>query len=132
VADWRFRCYVVEDNVLVLDKWRREHAGDEKLLAKLDARLRFLQQQPRDKWVRPHFDTLSGDCAGLGELRFEYRNVQHRVIGFASAEMEWTWLMVAIERGGKFVPLDTCAIAQRRKKAAIADRSVVTRDYECD
>jgi Phage derived protein Gp49-like (DUF891) len=129
VAHWRFRCYVVEYNLGVLDNWRREHQGDDKLLAKLDTRLRFLQQQPRDKWVRPYFDTLTDDCAGLGELRFEHMNVQYRFIGFASKEMEYTWLAAVTEKGGRFVPKDTCAIAQHRKRAVVADRSLAV---DCD
>ncbi len=129
MADWRFRCYFVEDNVDVLDKWKRDHANDDKLLARLDTRLRFLQQQPRDKWVRPYFDTLSDDCEGLGELRFEYKNVQYRFIGFASGQMEYTWVMAAIEKSDKFVPVNTCETAQRLKRAVLADRSLAG---DCD
>ena len=99
------------------------------LLAKLDTRLRFLQQQSREFWRRPYFDTLSDDCSGLGEVRFEYRNIQHRILGFASGQMEYTFLMAAVERGDKFEPHDTCDIAQRRKRAALADRSLAV---DCD
>ncbi len=129
MADWRFRCYVVADNLDVLDNWRREHEDDDKLLARLDTRLRYLRQQPREKWIRPYFDTLGEDCAGLGELRFEYKNVQYRFIGFASRGMEWTWLCAAIEKGEKFVPKSTCATAQGRKRAVVADRSLAV---DCD
>jgi hypothetical protein len=129
VADWRFRCYVVADNVDVLDNWRQAHEGDDKLLVKLDTRLRFLQQQPRDKWVRPYFDTLSDDCAGLGEIRFQYKNVQYRFIGFASGAEEYTWVLTATEKGDKFVPKNACEAAQRLKRAVIADRSLAV---DCD
>ena len=129
MANWRFRCYVVEDDLDVLDKWRQDHGGEDRLLAKLDTQLRFLQQQPRDKWIRPHFDTLSNDCAGLGELRLQHKNVQHRIIGFASGREEYTWLFAAKEIGGKFVPRDTCPTAQGRRTAVTSNRSLAV---DCD
>jgi hypothetical protein len=77
--------------------------------------MRYLQQQPRELWTRPYFDTLGGECQGLGELRLPWMNVQYRPIGFASGEMEYTWLFVAEERNGNFVPRNTCTICQARK-----------------
>ena len=130
MAGWTYRCYVVSTDD-VLDQWRKTYEADDKLLARLDTRLRFLQQQPRDKWVRPYFDTLSGECSGLGEVRFEHRNIQHRIIGFASGQMEFCFVFAAIEKGDKFVPLSTCTISQARKREVVADRSR-TRDCDCD
>ncbi|MDE2466839.1 MAG: type II toxin-antitoxin system RelE/ParE family toxin [Alphaproteobacteria bacterium] len=115
-----FRCYLGTGGKDVIDGWYE--AQEERLQAKFDTRMRFLRQQPRASWVRPYFDTLGGACAGLGEMRFEYKNVQYRVIGFASGEMEYTWLFVALEKGGKFVPRDTCTMAQQRKAEVMADR----------
>lgn len=119
---WVFRCYLDQAGDDVIDAWY-EACGDDKLRAKFDTRIHFLRQQARDKWVRPYFDTLGADCAGLGELRFEYKNVQYRIIGFASGKLEWTWLFVATEVGGKFVPKDTCGIAQSRKREVEKDRN---------
>lgn len=130
MAEWTFRCYLVGDDD-VLDEWRKTHAADDKLLAKLDTRLRFLSQQPRDKWVRPAFDTLSHDWAGLGEVRFEYKNVQHRIFGFASGQMEFTFLVAATKKGSKFDPLNTRTTAHARKREVVADRSRA-RDCDCD
>lgn len=118
---WEFRCYLVSDGRTALDEWLESQPVSAE--AKLDQRMRHLQQQPRDKWNRPSFDTLDDDCAGLGELRMVLKNVQYRVIGFASGEMEYTWLMVAKEVGGKFVPRNTCEIAQRRRAEVVKDRS---------
>lgn len=125
--DWTFRCYLDANGADVIDAWLG--AQNDKIQAKFDQRVRHLRQQPRDKWVRPYFDTLSDDCSGLGEIRFEVGNVQHRVIGFASDEMEFTLVFVATEKGGKFVPKDTCKSAQRRKTEVLADR---TRAHDCD
>ena len=79
---WTFRCYLDSRGSDVIDEWYR--AQPDALQAKFDTRMRYLQQQPRSSWIRPYFDTLSDDCAGLGELRLEWKNVQHRIIGFAS------------------------------------------------
>jgi len=130
MAGWTFRCYLIDD-VDVLDEWRKTHEADDKLLAKLDTRLRFLQQNPRESWKRPHYDTLSGECAGLGEVRFEHKNVQHRILGFSSGQMEYTFVLAATEKGNKFVPLSTCTTAQSRMREVVADRSRA-RDCDCD
>lgn len=110
-----------------IDAW---YVGQsDQVQAKFDQRLRFLRQQPRDKWVRPYFDTLSAPCDGLGEVRFECGNVQYRPIGFASGAMEYTLVFIATEKGDKFIPKDTCASAQKRKAEVLADRS---RADDCD
>jgi hypothetical protein len=124
---WTFRCYLDAVGVDVIGEWYE--GQPDQLQAKFDTRIRYLRQQSRDKWIRPHFDTLGEDCAGLGELRFEWKNTQYRIIGFASGKMEYSWLMPAIERGGKFEPRETCAIAQRRKAEILADRR---RARDCD
>lgn len=129
MADWQFRCYLLGSEIDVLDEWRNAHAHDDALIAKMDTRLRFLRQQPRDRWVRPSFDTLSKDCAGLGEVRFEHKNVQYRPIGFSSGRMEFTFVFVATEKSDKFVPKNTCKVAQERKREVESDRS---KARDCD
>jgi hypothetical protein len=118
---WCFRCYLDADGNDVIDAWYQ--AQSEKLQAKFDARVRFLRQQPRGSWVRPYFDTLGEGCAGLGELRFEHKNVQWRIIGFASAQMEYTWVFVANEVGDKFEPKNTCSKSQERKAEIVNNRN---------
>lgn len=119
-AWWTFRCYVDVADIDVIDEWYQ--AQPDKLQAKFDTRVRYLQQQPRSAWIRPYFDTLHGECAGLGEIRFEWKNVQHRPLGFASGKMEFTLLFVATEKGGKFEPRAACSIAIRRKEEVTTDR----------
>ncbi len=120
MAWWTFRCYLDADGMDVINEWRE--AQEDKFQAKIDTRFKYLQQQPRECWTRPDFDTLKGVGKGLGELRLKYKNVQHRVIGFASGEMEYTWLLPAKEVGGKFVPKNACAIAQGRKLEVVEGR----------
>ncbi len=76
-----------------------------------------LRQQPREKWGMPHFRKLHRECAGLGEFRFTLNRVEHRPVGYfgPDEDADFTILIPAIEKGGKFIPASTCEIAQRRK-----------------
>lgn len=118
---WSFRCYVTPDGVDVIDEWYEKQPLQ--LQAKFDTRMRYLQQQSRSAWVRPYFDTLSGPCTGLGEVRFEWKNVQYRPIGFASGEMEFTFVFVAEEHENRFIPRNTCKRSQERKTEIQKDRN---------
>lgn len=125
---WSFRCYVDTRDVDVIEAWYE--AQQPGLQAKFDERIRHLKQQPRDKWNRPHFDTLSGgECAGLGELRLPFKGVQHRLLGAATGDHEYTWLFTAKEVGGKFQPKDACSKAQVRLVEVSMDKD---RARACD
>lgn len=129
MAWWVFRCYLDADGNDVIDQWRE--AQEDKFQAKIDTRFKYLQQQPRDSWTRPYFDTLSDECEGLGELRIPYKNVEHRVIGFAMGVMTYVWVLPAKEVGGKFVPKNACQTAQGRK-IEVMQGWRETRDCEFD
>jgi len=90
--------------------------------AKVRVRLEYLRDQPRDGWLRPYFDALSGKCAGLGEIRFKIDRTQIRLVGFFGPErMQFAIVKVAAEKDNKFVPKDTCKIGQKRKSEIIDD-----------
>ncbi len=129
MALWTIRCYLDLNGVDVIDEW--VGTVSDAVAAKFDVRMRYLQEQPHSAWTRPHFDSLGGDCSGLGEVRFQSEKVQYRPIGFFSAASEFTLLFVAIEKDRKFVPKSACDIAQRRKKEVEADRRRA-RDCEFD
>lgn len=124
---WHFRCYLDGRGMDVIDEWR--NAQEEALQAKFDQRLRYLRQQPRSEWKRPQFALLTAKCAGLGEIRMEYKNVQHRVLGCNTGDMEYSWLAHAIEKGGKFVDHKTCETAIIRAQEAKKDRN---KTHACD
>jgi hypothetical protein len=126
---WLFRCYLDEEGTDVIGAWFE--SLPDTFQALILTRLRFLQQTGRDGWNRPLFDTLGDECDGLGELRLKHKNVQWRVIGFASDRCEYTWVFVAKEVGDKFVPKNTCALAQKRRAEVIANRNRA-RDWEID
>jgi hypothetical protein len=84
--------------------------------AKVHRRLSQLRQWPIQGWKHPYFHALHGECAGLGEMRIKLDRVQWRPIGFfGPARSEFTILLIAKEKGGRFAPRDACSIAQKRK-----------------
>jgi hypothetical protein len=110
---WRFRTYRPNPRRDDAAQWYA--ALPPKSRAKVYRRLSQLRQWPRDKWGIPFFRMLHGECRGLGEVRIKLDRIQWRPIGFfGPAELEFTILLIAHEKGGKFVPRDTCSIGQTR------------------
>lgn len=74
-------------------------------------------------WSRPNgFDRLKGKYRELGKLRFKVKNVQHRPLGFfGPGAREFTLLIWATERDGKFDPPNVRDTALERMKQTIAD-----------
>lgn len=122
---WTARCYRDDQGRDVIDAWYQQQP--EPLQAKFDARIRHLLQQPRDKWTRPHFDGLRGNCRGLGEIRFEFKNVQYRPLGFFS-DQDFVLLLVATKKGGTFDPRNACELGLRRMQLVEQDKRRWTRE----
>ena len=102
---------------------RKWYDGEtKKVQAKFFQRLGMLAQIPLNEWNEPLYKNLHGDGSGLGEIRFKAGNVQQRPIGFRSGETEFTILFCATERSNRFVPRNTCEIAQARKAEVVEDR----------
>ena len=117
---WSLRAYN-ENGQSILDEWYREQTG--KVRAAFRVRMQYLLQNKREKWVRPYYAPLKGACLGLGEVRIHANRVQHRPIGFVEIEaMEFTLVAFAREKGGKFIPGNTCSVGQRRKMECQNDR----------
>ena len=127
MSQWVIKGYVSGDGQNIVRTWCNSVEDDVWLAFAIH--LEYLCGQNPEKWVRPWIGTLAGGkrtrkkgCAGLVELRFEVRNVQHRPIGYFSGEMEFTILFFAKEVGGKFEPLTACEIAKTRKAEIDADK----------
>lgn len=84
--------------------------------------LKFLDGQPPVNWVRPYIGTLSKECKGLIEIRFDVGSVEYRPIAYYSGKQEVTILFFATERDNKFDPPTACQIAQRRKDEIEKDK----------
>ena len=118
---WRFRCYVSARGV---DEIKTVYeAEDLKVQARFLSRLRTLSALPEREWHEGYFKKLSGNCEGLGEIRFKANGVQQRPLGFKSGPHEFTILFWAREKNGRFVPHSACKQSLRRKAEVVADRS---------
>lgn len=124
---WIFRCYVSANKEELIENWYQ--SGTPEMRAIFKSRLRFLRDNPRDKWVRPMFDLLSGKCAGLGEVRINANKIQHRPLGFFSSGQIFTFVFCAIEKDRKFVPKGACSIGLSRKGEVISNTE---RSHVCE
>jgi hypothetical protein len=111
---WRLKSFAPDGKRTIVLDWFREQS--DAVQASFEVRLKFLMSQPPEAWQRPYVAKLRGECKGLYEIRFEVGNVQHRPIGYFSAESEFTILAFATERGSKFNPHNVCQTANNRKR----------------
>ena len=117
---WRLRGFTPDFINTVVLAWYRQQS--EAVREAFITRMEFLLAQPPAVWQRPYVGTLRSECRGLYEIRFEVNNVQHRPIGYYSAQLEFTILAFATERDSEFDPREICATAQRRKRLIEQDR----------
>jgi hypothetical protein len=117
---WTYRSYVVGSTDVVAE-WLTAHSTGQfiKLRAKLDVRMAYLRDQPF--WKDPFYHPLTNQ-EGLGAVRFEYKNVQYRPLGFFGAGIRtFTFVYFATEKGDKYLPTNCMSEAIRRMKVARAD-----------
>ncbi|WP_193370076.1 type II toxin-antitoxin system RelE/ParE family toxin [Pelagibius marinus] len=115
IPSWTFRTYASRSGRCEVEEWYDSLTP--KAQAKVLVRLEYLAQQPRSGWQRPHFAPLHGECSGLYEVRCKVEKVEVRLIGnFGPNRQDFTLLLVAEERGGKFRPPSSCSTAQDRWK----------------
>ena len=124
-SKWAVRCFL-DSGVDVIDAWYR--AQPEELQAKFDARIRYLREQPPANWCPPYFKNLVRDCKGLGEIRFEFRNVQYRPLGFFFGQLTFVLVLVATKTGDVFDPRNACELGLRRKSLVESDQARHSRD----
>ena len=102
-----------------------------KFRAAFTERLLGLEGTPQVDWSRPPAAVLHGDCAGLYEVRKEIKNVQYRLIGFhGPGEATGTLVFGAREVNDKFVPSNTCQIAQEIKALVLSNPGVYRREHD--
>ncbi len=117
---WTFRCFISTGGGNVIKEWYQSEPAT--VRSAFDTSLKYLRDQPHDKWVRPFTGILSRECAGLVEIRFTVNKVRYRPIGFFGPNrMEFTLVFCATEKDRKFVPPNTCQIALERKAIVLLD-----------
>lgn len=119
---WSFRYY--EANGRVGDIRKTHDSGSAKLRAQFKSKLVLLAQQEAVEWREPLCKRLSGECAGLIEIRFKVDGVQQRPLGYVSSNLEFTLLFWATEKSNRFVPKSACATAREWKANLESDKSL--------
>ena len=110
------RSFCRDDGGDVVSDWYQQMEGRPKARARLDNRMMYLRQQPREGWVRPIYDTLRD---GVGEVRFEIERILYRPIGFfGPGRNEFTFLIFATKTN-RFDPVNAIDVAVDRKNAAL-------------
>lgn len=116
---WTFKSYLNEDGTDDFDMWlnTRPKTARAKMLERVDA----FRHQPQSNWNGKRSKQLHG-FNQLLEIRFKADKVQHRPIGFFGPQKgEFTLLIGALEKGGKFVPKNAPEKAEQRKAIVTAD-----------
>ena len=110
---WTLKSYTRPDGKTIAAEWYGQQ--DAAVQAAFITRMKFLRQQPEDKWDRPEVGQLRhGSCKGLYEIVLKVNGVQHRPIGYFSGKMEFTIVAFATERDRQFDPPNVCDTAQER------------------
>lgn len=104
----------------VFSDWYKDQSV--KIQAKCETTLKYLRSRTKTEWKRPQYDSLSGNCSGLGEIRFYADRIMHRLVGFSGpATEEYTILVPAREKGDDFEPRNTCQTAHKRIQEVMAN-----------
>ncbi len=111
---WVVKGYSVTATSSAVDDWIADVSP--KVVAKFDARLRYLVSRPSSQWDVSYAHHLKGKCDGLFEIRFEVDNIAYRPLCcFGPTRGEFTIVLFAIEHNDKLRPPDACKTGLTRK-----------------
>lgn len=113
---WKLKSYTLPDGkTTIVNKWFKEQSASVK--AAFLNRMNALVKLSENGWDRPDVGQLRGkECKGLFEIVIFADNVQHRPIGYFSGKCEFTFVVFAVEKGGKLTPPNICKTAKERIK----------------
>jgi hypothetical protein len=111
MAYWTIKVFVNDDGTDEIETWLRIQG--KRILAKANKFIAHLEMEK--EWRRPLFDKFQNHDK-LHEIRFRGPgNIQYRLIGYYGPQQrDFTILIGAIERGGKYTPRSALEIAERR------------------
>jgi hypothetical protein len=121
------KAFVLDDGGNVVSSWYTEHARATKVMARLDMRMIYLRQLPRENWVRPYYDTLRD---GVGEVRFEINRINYRPLGYFGPNRDEFTFLFFCKKKSQFEPRNAIDIAASRRKlieSCRAETTIVTR-----
>jgi hypothetical protein len=116
---WTFRSYVDRDGTDVIKEWF--DGATKQARGGFRSKLRILGSLPKGEWRRPLFDTLSGDCKGLWEVRFDAAGVPWRPLGFFDGTAVFILVICATKDGDRWKPGKACEIGLTRKADILAN-----------
>lgn len=107
MLDWTIKVFVAD-----VERWLNGQTPEAR--AKIEARIRYLEVI--SEWKPPYVVKLTG-YADLYEIRVIHSNKQYRLIGcYGPGKREFTILVGAIEKEGKYNPPSVFETAERRIK----------------
>jgi len=113
VSEWRtpIRCYVTPAQNNKIADWYEKLAVQEKSDAD-----EFLKGMRRTKeWSLPNYRPRLRNGEGLGELRWQSGNRQHRLLGFFSGSY-WYAVVGCTHKQQVYSPADSLEVAKKYKK----------------
>lgn len=116
---WTFRSYIDRAGTDVIQEWF--NGATIKARGGFRSKLRILGNLPKEEWRRPLFDTLSDDCKGLWEIRFEAAGVPWRPLGFFDGTSVFILVICATKDDNRWIPGNACRIGLERKTEILAN-----------
>jgi hypothetical protein len=116
---WTFRSYVGQDGSDVIKDWY--DSAESQTRGAFRSKLQYLGRIDKLQWRRPVFDTLSGDCDGLWEIRFEANGKPWRPLGFFQGTSTFTLVICATKNGRRWIPSNACSVGLNRKAEILHD-----------
>lgn len=100
---WSFRCYVSSTGRNEFEKWHRSLSPTGR--AKLATRLRYLREQPAERWRRPDAVALKNHVC---VIHFQDENrKQHRITGYFDIEHHaFVMCVIGFEKDDEYHPSD--------------------------
>jgi hypothetical protein len=124
---WRILDYVTDRGENEIKEWINSLPAQAQ--AKIDQRIILLRTWPAKIWPPQYVSALRG-YKDIYEFRVVSSGVQYRPLGcYGPAAREYTLLIGATEKGGRFQPPGVCETAVKRRAVILHDGSRVC-DHE--
>lgn len=118
---WNFKVFIAEKGSNEIDAWLNDLPPGAK--AKIKKRITYLEITKR--WGRPYAAKLKG-TNNIWEIRVGFDNIQYRPLGcFGPKDGEFTLLIGATEKGGRFEPVHAIKTAEKRRSLVLQDERYI-------
>ena len=126
IKQWIFKVFISVNDACDFEKWFDDQIPEDRAKIRIFINRLIITELWSSKHVRP----LTG-YSKINELVIKGKKVQLRPLGcFGPYRKEFTLLLGAKEKGGKFVPKDAPDRAKERQELVMSDGERYTKDYE--